>query len=158
MQKGSDIRFGALTKNRPVPVVNTPSKSERSREDIIEILTQTAMLAGSNSMHAEAAAIVRLMDSLLPQSLKVALTRAYCQASTGAVDKACIFLREQVIPQHPESLFAKAFLNFLENISGKTNDIDDIEELLDSEKLAETQFAEQALETIEAFAGRVSKI
>jgi hypothetical protein len=117
---------------------------------MLEICTQVAMVGALVGRHDEAGKILQALDLFLPQSLKVGLASAYCQTMLGAVDDATTLLRERVIPFHPDSDFAVAFLNFIEAISEKTENMDGLEALLESESETEVLFAEGALDVVDA--------
>jgi hypothetical protein len=96
-------------------------------------------------MQTETRTIVRFLELVFPDRLKVMMTKAFCEMSFGNIAENAAWLRDVVVKKHPDSLFAQSYLNFAEVLSGKTNSVDALRRVSQTGSDVEREFAEHAI-------------
>jgi hypothetical protein len=128
----------------------TAVKLEQLKEDaeMIELCCQTAMMGALAGLEAESTKVVEFLSFMVPDSLKIKLTKAYCYMLFGQVHEAIGELKENLTGEHADSQFARSFLNFAEILAGDSKDATILETVAKLPKSPEQMFADQALETL----------
>jgi hypothetical protein len=115
---------------------------------MIELCCQTAMMGALAGMEQEVGTLNGFLSAMLPDSLKVKLTKTYCEMLFGRVHEAVGELKVFVAAEHSDSVFAKSFLNFAEVLAGDSKDVTELEVAAQSPKSPEQIFADNALEVL----------
>jgi hypothetical protein len=115
---------------------------------MIELCCQTAMMGALAGMEQEVGTLNGFLSVMLPDSLKVKLTKTYCEMLFGRVHEAVGDLKEFVEAEHADSTFAKSFLNFAEILAGDSIDPTELEATAKLPKSPEQIFADNALEVL----------
>lgn len=123
---------------------------EQLKEDaeMIELCCQTAMMGALSGLKTEVTQLVEFLSFILPDSLKVKLTKAYAYMLFGDMHEAIGELKEGLTGEHADSKFAQSFLNFAEILAGETKDASVLEDVSKIPKSPEQQFADQALDVL----------
>jgi hypothetical protein len=116
--------------------------------DMIELCCQTAMMGALAGMEQEVGTVVDFLSYMLPDSLKIKLTRTYTEMLFGRVHAAVGELKSFVAAEHSDSVFAKSFLNFAEILAGDSLDAAELEATAKLPKSPEQIFADNALEVL----------
>jgi hypothetical protein len=115
---------------------------------MIELCCQTSMMGALAGMEAEVTRVVEFLSFMVPDSLKVKLTKAYCYMLFGQVHEAIGELKENLTGDQANSKFAQSFLNFAEILAGDSKDAAVLEQVSKQPKSPEQSFADQALEVL----------
>jgi hypothetical protein len=142
-------KFGNSTGPLQSSVITSPKSTAlqefKDDPDALELCCQTAVMGALSGMKTEVRTILRFLELVFPDRLKVMMTKAFCEMSFGAIAENAVWLRDVVVPKHPDSLFAKSYLNFAEVLSGKTSNVDTLRNAVANGTEVERDFAAHVL-------------
>lgn len=149
MLRNAQQKFGNSTGKLPLSDTTGPKSTVlhefKDDPEALELCCQTAVMGALSGMQDEVRTIIRFLELVFPGRLKVMMTRAFCEMSFGKIAENAVWLRDVVVPAHPESMFAKAYQNFAEVLSGQTLKTDLLKDAVLKGTDVEREFAEHAL-------------
>jgi hypothetical protein len=152
MLRTAQQKFGNSTGPLQSTAITNPRSTAlqefKDDPEALELCCQTAVMGALSGMQAEVRTILRFLELVFPDRLKVMMTKAFCEMSFGKIAENAIWLRDVVVPKHPDSLFAQSYLNFAEVLAGKTTKVDTLRMVAESGSDVEKEFAEHALVTL----------
>ena len=115
-------------------------------KETVDILAETAILAGIFGLAREGAALSAALSAAAPGDANVAMVQATALISGRRYDEAGALLRDVVLAEDPDNSIAKAFLGFALKLSGKVTEAEQTcQEVLDADDDADAVTVAKAL-------------